>query len=156
MIVNYHIFGLKSDASSMAVGFLLMLLFMSLIFFGLKRYRDHEQGGVIKFSKALGLAMATAIVTGLVYMIVWEIYVGFTGDKFMVEYTDMLIDKEKAKGVKGEALAAFTEKIETMKTNYARRSYRMPMTFLENFSMGFLVALLSALILHKPKFWARS
>lgn len=157
MMLSYTLFGMKSGAGSMAVGFLLMLIFMSLIFFGLKRFRDHEQGGVIKFSKALSLALATAIFTAFVYMLVWEIYVSFfSGHKFMAEYTDMLIEKKAASGVTGEALAEFAEKTEKMKADYARRIYRMPMTFLENFSMGFIVAIGSALVLHKPKFWARS
>jgi len=157
MMTSYTLFGMKSGAGSMAVGFLLMLIFMSLIFFGVKRFRDHEQGGVIKFSKALGLALATAIFTGLVYMLVWEIYVSFfSGQKFMVEYTDMLIEKKAASGITGDALATFVEKTEKMKADYSRRIYRMPMTFLENFSMGFIVAIVSALVLHKPKFWARS
>lgn len=155
MIASFAVFGMKSDASSMAVGFLLMAFYMSLIFFGIKRFRNIDQGGVIKFSKALGLGISMAFFAALAYVLVWEIYIAFTGDTFIIGYTDMLLEKAKAKGMSGAELSDYTSKMKDYVTNYERPSYRMPMTFIENFPMGFIVALVSALSLHNPKLWAR-
>jgi hypothetical protein len=155
MITSYSIFGMHSSATSMTVGFLLMFFILSLIFFGMKRFRDRDQGGVIKFTKALMLGLAMSVFAGFIYVIVWEIYVAKTGNSFILHYTDHLIELQKAKGVSGEALTEFTEKMTTMKTNYARPTYRIPLTFSEIFPVGFIVALISALFLHNPKLWAR-
>jgi hypothetical protein len=46
--------GLVSDHGGlgMALGYLSMLIAMSLVFVGVKRFRDEHQGGVIRFGKA--------------------------------------------------------------------------------------------------------
>ena len=155
MVASFTAFGLHSGTGSVVVGFALMLFYMSLIFFGVKRFRNVEQGGVIRFAKAFGLGLAMAAFSGLAYVLVWEIYVGFTGDSFIAQYTDHLIELEKAKDTSAGDLAAFIETAEIREAKYANLSYRMPVTFLENFSMGFIVALVSALSLHNPKFWTR-
>ena len=53
MLLGFEFGG--EGAGSQAVGFLIMFIALSLIFFGIKRYRDVEQGGVITFAKAFGL-----------------------------------------------------------------------------------------------------
>ena len=50
-------------------GYLVMLLALSLIFVGVKRFRDVECGGVIGFGRALGLGLAIAIVAALIYIV---------------------------------------------------------------------------------------
>ena len=155
MVGSMTFFGLHSGASAKAVGFLIMFVILSLIFFGIKRFRDIDQGGVIKFSKALLLGLSMSLFAGIAYVLIWEIYIGFTGDSFVIHYTDHLIAEKEAKGVSGEALANFVTKMEEMKANYAKPGFRIPLTFFEIFPMGFLITLFSALILHIPKFWAR-
>lgn len=156
MIASFTLFGFRSNASSQAVGFLLMFIILSLMFFGIKRYRDHQQGGVIKFSKALGLGLAMSLFAGLAYVLVWEIYLGFTGQAFISEYTSHLIDLKKAKGVSEESLASYIQEMNEMTASYANPLYRIPLTFIEIFPVGFIVALISSLALHTPKFWARN
>jgi len=156
MIAGFVFFGFQSGASSMAVGFLIMFFILSLIYLGIMRFRDREQGGFIKFSKALFLGMAMSLFAGLVYVLVWEIYTAVTGNSFIAFYTDHLIELEQAKGVSGDALSEFVDKMESTKASYANPFYRMPVTFSEIFPMGFIVSLVSAFALHNPKFWARS
>lgn len=155
MVASYSIFGMTSNAAGQAVGFLLMFAFLSLIFFGIRSYRDKEQGGVIKFSRALGLGLAMSLFAGLTYVICWELYLMVTGTTFIDTYTAHLIDLEKAKGVSAAALEEFTQKMAKMKASYANPLYRMPITFSEIFPVGFIVSLVSALALHTPKLWAR-
>ena len=155
MITSFTVFGLRSDASSQTVGFLLMFFILSLIFFGLKRFRDRAQGGVIKFTKALMLGLAMSLFAGLAYVTIWEIYMASNEGQFISEYTDHLIAMQKTKGISPEALTEFTDKMAVMKTNYANPLYRIPLTFTEILPMGFIVSLVSALFLHTPKFWSR-
>jgi len=155
MVGSFTLFGFKSGASSQAVGFLLMFFILSLIFFGIKKFRDRNQGGVIKFSKALLLGMAMSLFAGIAYVIVWEIYTAATDNQFIAEYTAHLVELQKAKGVSGDALQTYVDKVTKMKESYASPLYRIPITFSEIFPMGFIVSLVSALALHNPKFWAR-
>jgi len=155
MVSGFSIFGLESSAGSQAFGFLLMFFILSLILFGIKRFRDIDQGGVIRFSQALLIGLAMSLFAGLAYIFVWEIYLAITDNSFINIYTDHLIEQQKTKGISPEALADFIEKMDEMKANYAKPSFRIPLTFLEIFPMGFIVTLISALALHKPKLWAR-
>ena len=155
MVSSFLIFGLQSSAGSQTFGFLLMFFILSLIFFGIKRFRDQEQGGIIKFSRALLLGLAMSVFAGFAYVIVWEIYLSMTDHSFIHHYTDHLIEQQKSKGISGETLTDFIAKMNEMKDNYSRREFRIPLTFVEIFPMGFIVTLLSALLLHKPKLWAR-
>lgn len=155
MVSSFLIFGLQSSAGSQTFGFLLMFFILSMIYFGMKRFRDLEQGGVIKFSQALLLGLAMSLFAGIAYVIVWEIYLKITDYSFIQIYTEQLIEQQKSKGISGEALSEFIEKMKEMKVNYARPGFRIPLTFAEIFPMGFIVTLFSALLLHKPKLWAR-
>lgn len=58
---------------------------------------------------------------------------------------------KKAEGLSGADLDAFVAKMEAMKTQYANAFYRLPITFLEIFPVGALVALISAALLRNPK-----
>ncbi|NNE57446.1 MAG: DUF4199 domain-containing protein [Hellea sp.] len=156
MMTNYLMFGLHSGATSMVIGFIIMFLVLSLIFFGIKKFRDREQGGVIKFSKALMLGLAMSLCAGIAYVVIWEVFQLFIGDRFITEYTDHLIELEKAKGVSAEALQIFTDKKMALKESYANPLFRIPVTFSEIFPMGIIVSLVSALALHVPKIWARA
>ncbi len=155
MICSFTFFGFNHDASSMVVGFLMMFLAFSILFLGIRRFKNQNLGGFIKFSKALSLGLAMVVFSGIAYVIIWEIYTAMTDNAFIGQYTDNLIELEKAKDLAPEALADFIAKAEAREIKYANPFYRMPVTFSEIASMGLIVSLLSALVLHNPKLWAK-
>jgi hypothetical protein len=69
------------DSTSMLVGYLIMLAALSLIFVGVKRYRDVECGGIIRFGRAFLLGLGIAVVAGLIYAIGWEAYLAASGSR---------------------------------------------------------------------------
>src|SRR4030095_7731987 len=94
--------GIASDLSnhttSLWFGYLVMLVALSLIFVGVKRYRDVECGGVIRFGRAFGLGLAIAAVAGVIYALVWESYLQISGYDFMADYTRSVLDGMRAEG----------------------------------------------------------
>ncbi|MEX2122826.1 MAG: DUF4199 domain-containing protein [Woeseia sp.] len=60
------------------LGYLIMLIALSMIFVGIRRYRDRQLGGVIRFGTAMLLGLGIAAVAGVVYVAVWEIYLAMT------------------------------------------------------------------------------
>ncbi|MEI9991842.1 MAG: DUF4199 domain-containing protein [Rhizomicrobium sp.] len=132
-------------------GYLSMIVALSMIFLGIKRYRDNEKGGVIKFLPAFLLGLAIAVVAGVIYALVWEIYLASTGYHFMDAYVAGLIAAQKAHGVTGAALAAQVAQLNAMKAQYANPLFRLPMTFLEIFPVGLIIALISAAVLRNPR-----
>lgn len=67
-------------------GYLVMIVAMTFIFVGVRRYRDIEKGGVIRFLPALGMGLAIALVAVLAYVVVWEIYLAATDYAFIDTY----------------------------------------------------------------------
>ena len=132
-------------------GYLIMLIAPTFIFVGVKRYRDVEKGGVIKFFTAFFVGLGIAVVASLIYMLVWEIYLAMTHYTFMDQYIDGIIRARKAAGVSGPALAQQVAQLNQMRDEYANPLYRLPMTFLEIFPVGLIVALVSAALIRNAR-----
>ncbi|NQY98506.1 MAG: DUF4199 domain-containing protein [Henriciella sp.] len=142
---------LGDGTGSQVQGYLTMLVVLSLIFVGIKRYRDKELGGVIKFLPAFGLGFGIAAVAGVFYVLSWEASLQLTDFAWMENYKQSAIEGYEAKGLTGDALAEKTEALEAMMVNYRNPLIRLPITFLEIFPVGLLVALISAALLRNPK-----
>jgi hypothetical protein len=138
----------------MIIGFSSMLLALSAVFVGIKSYRDHELGGVIRFWPAFGMGLAISFIAGLFYVVAWEAALAVSQMDFAGEYAKYLIDKEKAKGASAEAIAKVGAELEKFKADYKNPFFRLPMTFMEIFPVGVLVSLICAGLLRNARFMA--
>ena len=141
----------SSFSHSLWFGYLVMLVGTTFIFVGVKRYRDVERGGVVRFLPAFGMGLAIAIVSGIIYVAVWEAYLAATGYKFMDQYIAATIESRRAAGASAAEIAREVAEMEGMRESYANPLFRMPMTFMEIFPVGLIVALISAALLRNPR-----
>jgi hypothetical protein len=139
------------DSASMWVGYLIMLAALSLIFVGVKRYRDVECGGVIRFGRAFLLGLGIAAVAGLIYAIGWEVYLAASGRDFMADYSAAMLEGMRAEGATAAAIEAQAAEMRALAESYRNPLFRFPLTFVEIFPVGLLVALVSAALLRNPK-----
>jgi hypothetical protein len=137
---------------SAMVGYLVMIVALSLIFVAIKRYRDQELGGVIKFGRALMLGLAISALAGVGYVISWEIYLEMTDHAFIGKYTESILQQKREAGVAGADYAQLEQEMAVMEEQYAKPLYRLPMTFLELFPVGLLISLVSAGLLRNSRF----
>jgi len=137
---------------SLWFGYLSMLVGLVFIFVGVKRYRDIECGGVIKFLPAFGLGLAIAVVAGLAYAVTFEAYLAATHYAFIDDYIASSLRALKATGVTGEKLARETAELETVRAQLSNPLVRIPNTFLEIFPVGLIVAPVSAALLRNARF----
>jgi len=138
-------------AWAMLVGYLSMLLGLSLVFVAIKRHRDSTLGGAIRFWPAFALGLGVSFVASVVYALAWEAALAISGIDFAGGYAHAVIEQQKAKGVSGEALAELAADMEAFKASYAHVSYRLPMSFAEIFPVGVIVSLISAAVLRNPR-----
>ncbi len=131
------------------LGYLVMLIALSVIFLGIKRYRDRNLGGVIKFGTAFLLGLGISVMASLIYVVSWEVSLAVTDYAFIENYTQAMIANKKAEGLAGAELDTVIADMERTKERYAKPLYRLSITFLEMFPVGLLVTLLSAAILRK-------
>ena len=142
---------LGGGSGSEVQGYLTMIVVLSLIFVGIKRYRDKDLGGVIKFLPAFGLGVGIAAVAAEFYVLSWEISLHLTDFAWVEVYKETVIAGYEEKGIVGEELAQKVAKLEDMIAGYSNPLFRIPLTFVEIFPVGVLVALISAALLRNPK-----
>jgi len=141
-----------SAGHSYLAGYLVMLVALSLVFVGVKRYRDRTLGGVIRFAPALGMGLAISAVAGVIYVIGWEITLAVTDYSFIDSYAAAAIEAKRADGASAAEIAAVTAQMADFKAQYANPWFRMPITFVEIFPVGVLVSLISAALLRNRQF----
>lgn len=134
------------------LGYLIMLVALSSILIGVKQHRDQALGGVIKFTTAFGVGLGIALVASAIYVVVWEVYLALTHYSFMDKYVAATLEAKRAAGVTGAAYAKVVAEMDAMRIQYANPLFRLPMTFVEIFPVGLLIALVSAALLRNPRF----
>jgi len=141
-----------SAATSMFAGYLIMLLALSLVFFGVKRRRDRDLGGVIRFVPALLAGLGISAVAGVIYVIGWEITLAVTDFAFIDSYSSAAVEAARARGASSADVAAVVAEMDEFRRQYANPLFRLPMTFIEIFPVGLLVSLISAALLRNSRF----
>jgi len=145
-------FGPNEVGSSEVAGYAFMIAVLSLVFIGIKRYRDVEHGGVIKFTQGALVGIGIAVVAGIFYTLSWEGVLYATDFAFVENYGQSQIDLVKSEGLDAATeLARIAELQESMASYRDNPFFRMPVTFIEIFPIGLVVALISAAILRNPK-----
>ncbi len=66
---------------AMIWGYSTMIIALSLVFFGIKSYRDNN-GGRITFLKGLQVGMLITLISALCYAFSWELYYPSVGQEF--------------------------------------------------------------------------
>ena len=161
LIVGIPMFGLALAmeghpplAYGMLIGYLTMLIALSTVFVAIKRHRDAELGGIIRFWPAFGLGLGISFVASVMYVLAWEAVQAVTHMDFAASYGQVLIEEQRARGVSAAALAKTIAEMEQFKVDYANPLFRLPMTFTEIFPIGVLVSLVSAALLRNNRFLA--
>ena len=119
--------GLLGHVDNPIYGYLIMVLGLTMIFVGVKRYRDVEKGGVISFGRALALGLGIAFVASALYVGGFEAYYATpTGNRLY-------------------------EMIVTMEPSYSSPLYRWAWGFWEILPVDAVVAVVSAALLRNPR-----
>lgn len=142
----------EGGAAGMVAGYLSMLVATSFVFVGVKRYRDTELGGVIRFWPAFWLGLGIAAVAALAYVLSWEVYMWKTGYAFMNEYMAGYLKDLKASGASAAEIAKQSAEMQKFARQYEQPLFRMLITLSEFAPIGLLVPLVSAALLRKSSF----
>lgn len=143
--------GALGHSSSPVMGYLVMLVGLTMIFVGVKRFRDVECGGVIRFGRALLVGLGIGLAAAIIYAAAFELYVAATGFDFVAWFAEIRARELAAAGTDPAAVEREMAALRAFGADYARLSYRLPLHFLEIAPAWLLVALASAAILRNPR-----
>ncbi len=131
------------------IGYTSMLLSASLIPVAIKHYRDRYQAGFISFKDGFLMGLGIALVSSTLYVITWVIFYKTVYPNFIADFTKCSLDKLKSEGKSAAEIAQSTEQMQQMFSYYETWPGLIGITFMEIFPIGFIVALVSALVLKK-------
>jgi hypothetical protein len=133
----------------MIYGYSAMIIAFSMIFVGVKSFRDKHNGGVINFGKAFKIGLFISLIASTIYVIGWLInYYLFMPD-FMDKYAAVMVAKAKTSGVGADELAKTTAYMVKMKEWYKNPLFVILMTYVEILPLALVVTLITSLILKR-------
>lgn len=149
-VINVAIAGYAKPDSmvvGMAIGYSIMLIALSLVFVGTKKYRDEHLGGVIRFATAVGVGGAISAIASVIYVLGWEAHLYTTDYRFMSDYAASIIEAKRAAGASAAEVAKTKAELDSFAESYSRPAYRMMITLTEIAPVALLVTLISAALL---------
>lgn len=129
-------------------GYVSIILALSVIYFGIKSYRDTINNGIISFSKALTLGLLISICAAITFGLINVIYTEYINPDFINEYYAHYVEQFR------ENLdpAEFEEKLKELESE--KELFKNPfigftVMALTALIIGFIISLISGLILQR-------
>jgi len=135
--------------SNDVVGYAGMIAVFSLIFIGIKNYRDKFNSGIISFAQAFKTGLYITLVASGIYVVIWLVdYYIFVPD-FLDKYIPHVLKEATRNGATEAELQEKATEMANFKEMYKNPLFVVVVTFLEVFPVGLAVSLVSALILKR-------
>ena len=144
--------GIVNFDNGMVIGYATMVIAFSLIFFGVKNYRDNHLNGSISFGKAFKIGILVTLIASLMYAIGWEFYYNVFASDFMEKYTAHYLDKLAEGGASASEMDAARLEMQKSVEMYKNPILRFAMTLMEIAPVGFVITLICAGLLKRSQF----
>jgi hypothetical protein len=156
MILGLVLFekGVMTTTFSPLVGYGTMVIALSMVFFGIKSYRDNYQNGAIGFWKGFQVGLLISLIASLMYALTWETYMQSrpaSAATFMEKHTESVINKVKEKGASADKIEQEIKEMDDMMKLYRNPVFRFGFTILEILPVGIVITLISAALLRKKE-----
>lgn len=150
-IVNYvsHCEGSVDYDTSLLIGYASMLVALSLVFVGIRNYRDKYNGGVISFGKAFKTGIMIVLIASTIYVIAWVVDSSFFIPDFAEKYSAQKLAELKASGASQIKIDKETKEMADFVRMYKNPFFNAMMAYVEILPVGLVVTLISSLILKR-------
>ena len=149
--VNYisHGEGSVDYNTSLLIGYASMLIAFSIVFVGIRNYRDKYNGGVISFGKAFKIGLLMTLIVSTMYVVAWLIDYFFFMPNFMEKYSAHMLDKLKTSGASQMEIDKQTKEMAHFAVMYKNPFFNAMITYMEILPVGLIATLISSLILKR-------
>lgn len=136
------------------VGYASMLVALSMVFFGIKSYRDNTAGGTLKFWKGVQVGVLISVIAGILYwggaMSYGIANPGFD-ERFMQKFSDVRLGNLQEQGAPQEQINEAKAEIEMMAGLFKNPLLFFLVCMMEILPVGIIVTLISAGLLRKKE-----
>lgn len=130
-------------------GFTTIILSLTLVYFGIRSYRDQHSQGRISFGKAFQIGILVTVISCVCYSVTWVIFYFNFFPTFMDDFGAYHLQKMKESGESAAAIAKQAAELRKVNEQYQNPFYNFAITFMEPFPVGLLMTFVSALVLKK-------
>ena len=135
-------------------GYSSMVIALSLVFFGIKSYRDKHLKGIISFGQAFKVGILITVIAAVIYALAWEVCYSRISDEFTKQMTTRYFEKMKKEGASEAELQKARIEWADFGEMYKNPVIRFGVTMMEMAPVGIIITLLSAGLLRKKEFLA--
>lgn len=140
-IINYD--------NGMLIGYSSMVIALSMVFFGVKSYRDQYSGGTISFWQGVKIGMLITLLASVMYALTWEVYYNTAASDFTEKYTQHYVDKMTREGASQAEIDQMRAEMASFNEMYKNPLIRFGVTLMEILPVGVIITFLSAALLRK-------
>ncbi len=134
------------------VGYTSMIVASTLIFFGIKSYRDNYSGGEITFWQGTKVGLLITLVSCIVYAAAWQVSYNAMDEDFLQKMTEHQLAEMRADGASEAELAESKATWVSFGEMYKNPLIRFVITMFEPLPVALLFVLVSAGLLRKKDF----
>jgi hypothetical protein len=134
------------------VGYASMVIALSMIFFGIKSYRDNYGSGRITFWRGVQIGILITCIGSVMYIAGAELYTAINpgfGPKVMEKYTEYETRKLGRKGASQAEIDATVQQMTEMGKMMENPLVRFGIYLIEIFPVGVIITFLSAALLRR-------
>lgn len=135
--------------SNDVIGYAAMIVVFSLVFFGIRNYRNKEMGGVISFGQAFKTGALIAVVGSTIYVATGLLYMYLYMPDFVDKYAEHVMIMATRHGASATELAAKQQEMDQFREMYRNPLFAILISYMEVLPIGLAVALVSSLILKR-------
>lgn len=133
------------------IGYTTMILAFLMVYFGIRSYRDNEQGGVIGYGRAFKVGILITLIASTCYVATWEIIYHTMAPDFAEKYSARVVEKARASGATDAQIEAKKAEMAKFSEQYKNPVVNVGYTYLEVFPVGLVVVLVCAGVLSRKK-----
>lgn len=131
-----------------------MIVALSMVFFGIRSFRDNYNGGSIRFWKGVQVGLLISLIAALVYTAGWEIYFQTNQEAvngFFDKYTEHHLNKLRAAGAAQAEIDQTANEMANFREWYGNPLIRFGATLAEILPVGVIVTFISAGLLRRKE-----
>jgi hypothetical protein len=133
-------------------GYASMIVALSMVFFGIKSYRDNFSGGTLRFWKGVQVGVLISVIAGVLYFVGAMSYgiahPGFD-ERFMNKFTELKLGQLEKQGAPQTEIDKAQAEIDMMAVLFKNPLLFFLVCMMEILPVGFVVTLISAGLLRR-------
>ena len=134
------------------IGYTGMLVSLTMVFLGIRSYREQHNGGSISFLKAMQIGLLISAIAAVMYFLGGELYNIWDpefGPKMLRNYTEYQLGLMQTKGAAAAEIDAMSKQMGEFVEMYKNPLVRFGVSLIEFVPVGLIVTVVSSLILRR-------